>query len=35
VARPDTPLSEDVKQRILAQLDQARGRFTAILPPDA
>jgi (p)ppGpp synthase/HD superfamily hydrolase len=35
VARPDTPLGQDVKERILAQLDQAQDRFAAILagPP--
>jgi HD domain len=32
VARPDTPLSEDVKARILGQLDTARRRFAAITP---
>jgi (p)ppGpp synthase/HD superfamily hydrolase len=31
IARPDTPLSEDVKQRILGQLDSAEERFDAIL----
>jgi HD domain len=33
VARPDTPLSDQVKARILAQLDQAAQRFAAILSP--
>ena len=31
IARPDTPLSEDVKQHILGQLDSAQVRFDAIL----
>jgi (p)ppGpp synthase/HD superfamily hydrolase len=31
VARPDTPLSEQVKALILSQLDRARQRFAAIL----
>ena len=31
IARPDTPLSEDVKARILGQLDRAQERFTAVL----
>ncbi len=31
VARPDTPLSPDVKTRILGQLDRAQDRFRAIL----
>jgi hypothetical protein len=31
VARPDTPLSEDVKQHIYQQLDLAEERFAAIL----
>jgi HD domain len=30
IARPDTPLSGDAKERILAQLDRARQRFAAI-----
>ena len=30
-ARPDTPLTVDVKARILAQLYSASGRFDAIL----
>ena len=30
IARPDTPLSDDAKTRILAQLDRARQRFAAI-----
>jgi hypothetical protein len=33
IARPDTPLSDEVKARILAQLDQAALRFDAILSP--
>jgi hypothetical protein len=33
IARPDTPLSDQVKARILAQLDQAGQRFAAILSP--
>ncbi|MFC0096929.1 HD domain-containing protein [Micromonospora marina] len=35
VARPDTPLSPPVKQHILAQLDLAEERFSAILDPPA
>ena len=31
IARSDTPLSEDVKQHILGQLDSAEERFDAIL----
>ena len=31
VARPDTPLSDPVKQHILGQLDSAQERFDAIL----
>jgi len=31
IARPDTPLTEDVKQHILGQLDSAEERFDAIL----
>jgi HD domain len=30
IARPDTPLSDEVKTRILTQLDRARQRFAAI-----
>lgn len=35
IARPDTPLKQDVKARILAQLGQAQDRFAQILagPP--
>jgi HD domain len=32
IARPDTPLSGDVKAHILGQLDRAQERFAAILP---
>jgi hypothetical protein len=32
IARPDTPLDDDVKQHILAQLDRAAERFAAICP---
>jgi len=32
IARPDTPLSDAVKARILGQLDSARQRFAAIKP---
>jgi hypothetical protein len=32
IARPDTPLSDDVTAAILDQLDRAEQRFTAILP---
>ncbi len=31
IARPDTPLSEDVKALIHSQLDRAQERFTAVL----
>jgi hypothetical protein len=31
ISRPDTPLSEPVKQHILGQLDSAQERFEAIL----
>jgi (p)ppGpp synthase/HD superfamily hydrolase len=31
IARPDTPLSDDVKRHILGQLDSAEERFDAIL----
>jgi hypothetical protein len=34
IARPDTPLSDSAKQRILGQLSQARERFEAIKPPE-
>jgi hypothetical protein len=30
IARPDTPLDEEVKEHILAQLDRAAGRFAAL-----
>ena len=33
ISRPDTPLSEAARQRILEQLDRAKERFDAILPP--
>lgn len=33
IARPDTPLSEQVKARIQEQLDQAARRFAAIASP--
>jgi hypothetical protein len=33
ISRPDTPLDEPARQRILAQLDRAQERFDAILPP--
>jgi hypothetical protein len=33
ITRPDTPLGEPARQRILAQLDRAEERFAAILPP--
>ena len=33
ILRPDTPLGEPARQRILAQLDRAGQRFAAILPP--
>jgi len=33
IARQDTPLSEEAKARILGQLDTARERFAAIVPP--
>jgi len=32
IARPDTPLSDEAKDRILGQLDRARQRFVAINP---
>jgi len=34
ISRPDTPLAEPARQRVLAQLDRAEERFAAILPPD-
>jgi (p)ppGpp synthase/HD superfamily hydrolase len=33
VARPDTPLTDEVKQRIAGQFDLAEQRFAAILSP--
>jgi hypothetical protein len=30
IARADTPLSDDVKERVLGQLERARQRFAAI-----
>jgi hypothetical protein len=33
IARPDTPLGEAARARILGQLDLAGERFAAILPP--
>ena len=33
ISRPDTPLDEPARQRILEQLDRAEERFNAILPP--
>jgi hypothetical protein len=35
ITRPDTPLGEPARRRILAQLDRAEERFAAILPPVA
>jgi hypothetical protein len=32
IARSDTPLSDEAKERILGQLDSARQRFAAIKP---
>jgi hypothetical protein len=32
IGRPDTPLSGEVKARILSQLDRAQQRFAAIEP---
>lgn len=32
IARADTPLSDQVKERILGQLDRAQERFAAIQP---
>jgi hypothetical protein len=34
ISRPDTPLDEPARRRVLAQLDRAEERFAAILPPD-
>jgi hypothetical protein len=34
ISRPDTPLDETARRRILEQLDRAEERFAAILPPD-
>jgi hypothetical protein len=34
ISRPDTPLGEPARRRVLAQLDRAEERFAAILPPD-
>jgi HD domain len=34
IARPDTPLDDAVRARILTQLDQAADRFTALLAPE-
>ncbi len=34
ITRPDTPLAEPARRRVLAQLDRAEERFAAILPPD-
>jgi hypothetical protein len=34
ISRPDTPLDEQARRRVLAQLDRAQERFAAILPPD-
>ena len=33
ITRPDTPLDAAARQRIMAQLDRAEERFSAILPP--
>ena len=33
ISRPDTPLDEPARRRVLAQLDRAEERFAAILPP--
>jgi hypothetical protein len=33
IARPDTPLAPEARQRILEQLDRAEERFSAVLPP--
>lgn len=35
VARPDTPLSAEVKQRVLDQLGEAARRFAVLLPEPA
>ena len=34
IARPDTPLDDLARQRILTQLSRAADRFAALLPPD-
>ncbi|HEY2281665.1 MAG TPA: HD domain-containing protein [Streptosporangiaceae bacterium] len=34
ISRPDTPLDEAARQRVMAQLDRAEERFAAILPPE-
>jgi hypothetical protein len=34
ISRPDTPLDERARRRVLEQLDRAEERFAAILPPD-
>jgi HD domain len=33
ISRPDTPLDERARRRVLEQLDRAEERFAAILPP--
>ena len=33
ISRPDTPLDQRARQRVLEQLDRAQERFAAILPP--
>jgi hypothetical protein len=33
IARPDTPLAPEARQRILGQLDRAEERFSAVLRP--
>jgi HD domain len=33
IARPDTPLDDQARQRILTQLGRAADRFAALLPP--
>ena len=35
ISRPDTPLAEPARRRVLAQLDRAEERFAAILPDRA
>jgi hypothetical protein len=35
IARPDTPLDPAARDRILAQLDRAEERFSAVLPPSS